>query len=173
MKKIESSTKYEGKILKLMVDKVELPSGRTTLREIVSFPNTVTLIPVLGDSIVFVNQNRYAVGGEILELPAGKVDNGESPDDTARRELEEETGFRCGDLKELLSFYVTPGYSTEFMRLYIAREIERTRAHPDSDEIIEPLIVPMDRARSMLLNGRLHDAKTILGLAFFFLSLGK
>ena len=173
MKRLESSKKYEGKILNLIVDKVELPSGKTTLREIVDFPNTVTLIPVSDDSIVFVNQVRYAVGGEILELPAGKVEHGENPVDTARRELEEETGYRCGALREILSFYVTPGYSTEFMRFYVATQLELTRERPDEDEILEPLILPMDQARKMLLSGRFRDAKTILGLAVFFLSQGR
>ena len=173
MKKLESSTKYKGKILNLRVDKVELPSGRTTQREVVGFPNTVTLIPVLDDSIVFVRQDRYAAGETILELPAGKVEDGEDPNDAARRELEEETGYRCGALREILAFYVTPGYSTEFMRLYIATRLERARAHPDSDEILETLILPIDRAKEMLESGRLRDAKTILGLAYFFLSKGR
>ncbi len=169
MKTLETTTKYAGKILNLRVDRVELPSGRITFREIVEFPDTVTIVPVLGDSILLVRQERHAVGAEVLELPAGKVEQGESPAKTARRELEEETGYRARELKEVLSFYVTPGYSTEFMRLYIARGLERASSCPDTDEILEPVPLREDEAREMLEGGKFQDAKTILGLAFYFL----
>jgi ADP-ribose pyrophosphatase len=173
MKVLESSTRYDGKVLKLLLDRIELPSGRSALREVVHFPKTVTVIPLIGESVVLVRQERYPARETLLELPAGKMEAGESPEETARRELEEETGYRSGSLEEIQSFFVSPGYSTEFMRLFIASELIETEASPDSDEILEPMILPLNRAREMLVRGELRDAKTILGLACFFLRAGR
>jgi ADP-ribose pyrophosphatase len=107
VKTLKSSILFRGKILNLRVDEILLPSGRETTREIVEYKGAVTLVPVFNDGgILFVKQYRYVVGDELLELPAGKLEEGEEPEETARRELLEETGYFPKKLKKLASFYV-------------------------------------------------------------------
>ena len=170
MKTIFSTKLYEGKILNLRLDVVELDSRRITTREVVEYPGAVTIIPILEDKILLVNQFRYPIGKELLELPAGKIEEGESPLETARRELEEETGFRARKFTLLTKFYTVPGYSTEYMYLYLAEDLtkEDATALPDFDEIISVRPMNQDDAFQWLKEGRFEDAKTILGLLFYF-----
>ncbi len=168
IKLIDSKKIYTGRILNLRVDEIRLANGRRTTREVVEYRGAVTLIPVLGDNILFVRQFRYPVGEELLELPAGKIEENEHPDDTAYRELIEETGYRAGRLQLLSRFYTAPGYSTEDMYLFLADELERSEMSPDYDEIIEPIQLPVEQVFEMLRRDEFHDAKTILGLLWFF-----
>jgi len=169
MKVLKSETIFKGKILNLRVDKIILPSGRETTREIVEYRGAVTLIPVFEEGrILFVKQYRHVVGRELLELPAGKLEEGENPEETARRELVEETGYYPSKLKKIASFYVAPGYSTEYMHLYLAKGLEKREVNPDFDEIISPVIIEEEKVKRMLKEGDIEDAKTILGLLFYF-----
>ena len=169
MKTLDSKEVYSGKVLSVRVDRVELPSGRRSQREVVRFPDSVSIIPVTDDGeVLLVKQHRYPVGRDLLEIPAGKVEPGEPPEITARRELLEETGFEAHDWRLLAEFYLAPGYSTEFMSLYVARGLKRTGATPDTDEITEPVIMRPEEVRRWLREGRFRDAKTILGLLYYF-----
>lgn len=169
MKILKSETLFKGKILNLRVDKILLPSGRETTREIVEYRGAVTLIPVFEDGrILFVRQYRHVVGGELLELPAGKLEDGEIPEETARRELVEETGYFPLNLEKLASFYVAPGYSTEYMHLYLAKGLEKREGTSDFDEIISPVVIEEEKVIRMLKEGDIEDAKTILGLLYYF-----
>ncbi len=165
---LNSRRLYEGKILNLRVDEIVLGNGRKTTREVVEYRGAVTLIPVLDDAILFVRQFRYPVGEELIELPAGKIEENEHPDATAYRELIEETGYRPGQLQLLSRFYTAPGYSTEEMYLFLASELEKAEMDPDYDEIIEPVMIPVEKVKDMLRKDEFHDAKTILGLLFYF-----
>lgn len=165
---LKSEVKYRGKIINLRVDKIILPNGREAMREVVEYRGSVTIIPVFDDgSILFVKQYRYPVGEELLELPAGKLEEGEEPLETALRELEEETGYTASKMRFLCDFYLAPGYSTEHMHLFIAEGLVRGKYSPDYDEIIEPVILKEEVVREMLEKGTFKDAKTILGVLYY------
>ncbi len=167
--KVNSSKKiYQGRILNLRVDEITLDNGRKTTREVVEYRGAVAIVPIIEDKILFVRQFRYPIGEELIEIPAGKIEEGEHPDDTAYRELIEETGYKAAELKLLSRFYTAPGYSTEELYLFLAPKLEPSEMSPDFDEIIEPVEIPMDEVYRMLKNDEFHDAKTILGLLWFF-----
>jgi len=169
IKTIKREVVFKGKILNLRVDEILLPSGKRTKREIVEYRGAVTLIPVFENGkILFVKQYRYVVGDELLELPAGKLEAGEEFEETARRELVEETGYYPKRLRKIASFYVAPGYSTEYMHLYLAQDLEKREGTPDFDEIISPVIIEEGKVKRMLKDGDIKDAKTILGLLYYF-----
>ena len=117
---------YSGKIVTLQVDTIQQPSGRTTVREVVLHPGGVTAIPVLYDNrLLLIRQFRYPIHKYILELPAGKLDSGQSPIDTITRELEEETGYHANAVTHECTFYTTPGISNELIHLFVARNLTR------------------------------------------------
>jgi ADP-ribose diphosphatase len=116
------------------------------------------------NEVLLIRQYRHATGKELLEIPAGTLNRGEDPRDCAFRELEEETGYRAGKMIERAHFYTTPGFTTEFMHLYEASELVKTQTNFDEDEAIELDIVPDMQALQMIDNGRIEDAKSILGL---------
>lgn len=164
-KNLSSEVRYRGKVLNLRVDQVELPNGKHARREVVEYPGAVTILALTEDGdVLFVRQYRYAVGEELLELPAGKLEPGEDPHTCAFRELMEETGFRAREMKLLLSFYTTPGFSTEKMYLYLATELSPGSPDPDPDEFISVIRVPYIRAREMIGEGLIKDSKSIVGL---------
>ncbi|MBO9362196.1 MAG: NUDIX hydrolase [Thermoflexus sp.] len=158
---------YEGRILCLRVDQVCLPSGGTTLREVVEHRGAVAIVPVLDDErVILVRQFRYAVGQVSLEIPAGTLEPEEDPLTCARRELAEETGYQAARWERLGTIWPTPGYSTEEIVLFLARDLTPGPAHPEFDETLR--VVPM---RWMDLweaieDGRLRDAKSIVGLSW-------
>lgn len=162
---LASTTVYRGRIFNVRVDTVEFPDGRTGTREIVEYPGAV-VIAALDDreEVLLVRQYRHAVGRELLELPAGKLEPGEAPLACARRELEEETGFRAREWQLLLTYYSTPGFTTEQMYLYRATGLEATEPAPDRDEFIQVVKVPLCRALEMVARGEICDAKSIVGL---------
>ena len=156
---------FDGGHVKVRVDRVIEPSGREATREIVVHPGAVCIVARPNpDEVLLVRQYRHSTGKELLEIPAGGLDPGEDPLDAARRELEEETGFLAQDLVERGSFWTTPGFTTEYMWLYEATELARTQTHPDEDEVIEVVVVKTAEALRMIDDGRIEDAKSILGL---------
>lgn len=162
---LTSTTVYRGRIFNVRVDTVQFPDGRTGTREVVEYPGAVVVVALnQRDEVLLVRQYRHAVGRELLELPAGKLEQGEDPLACARRELEEETGFRARDWQLLLSFYSTPGFTTERMYLYRATGLEDARPAPDSDEFIQVVKVPFRQALEMVVSGEICDAKSIVGL---------
>jgi len=162
---IGTETIYEGKVFDLRLDRVRMPNGRETTLDIIQHPPAVTLIPVDDEgNILFVRQYRHAVGDEILELPAGVMEDGESPEVCAGREIREETGMSAGSLQPLGEFHQVPGYSTEYMYIYLARDLKPAPLPGDEDEYISVERYSVDRAYEMAMHGEIVDAKTLASL---------
>jgi ADP-ribose pyrophosphatase len=164
-KLLDSKCAYRGKRINLRVDDIELPSGKRTTREIVEHSNCVAIV-VLDDAenVILVRQHRSAVDQDLLEIPAGKVEPGESPLACARRELREETGYLARKMEGLGGFYASPGYSTEYLYLYLATELDPIPEVPDADEILDVVRVPLAGIPGMIASGEIRDAKTLVGL---------
>lgn len=168
MKKFEEKTIhtekiYEGKVVKLQVDDVTLPNGKTSKRELIKHPGAVGIIPIKKDKkIVFVEQYRKPLEKSLVEIPAGKLEPGEKPEITAIRELEEETGYTTESLQFVASFYTSPGFANELMHLYLTEDIvplENERAGED-DEFVELIELTLEEAKNYVNALRIHDAKT-------------
>ncbi len=165
---------YEGKIVNLRVDEVELPNGARSKREVVEHADSVAIVPVLDDGrIVLIRQFRLPAEGVLLEIPAGVVDPGESPEECARRELAEEIGYAPGRLEPLFSMYLAPGYCSELIHLFVASELKPAHSTADADEFIEPAIMTPEEARRLIDDGSIRDAKTIAGVLGYFDVLDK
>lgn len=163
--RLASEVVFAGRMLTVRRDTVRLPDGREAGREVVGHPGAVAVVPVTdAGEVVLVRQFRYPVGKVLLEVPAGKLDKGEGPEACARRELEEETGYRAGRLEHLATFYTAPGFTDEIMHLYAARELTKTAPNTDSDEFIEVGHYAPAEVRGMLAAKEIEDAKTIVGL---------
>jgi ADP-ribose pyrophosphatase len=162
---LEGHEVFRGRMLALRVDTVTTPSGLTATREVVDHPGAVAVVAQEpGGCLVLVGQYRYAVGEELLEIPAGKIDPGEDPECTARRELEEETGYKAGTIRKVLSFYTSPGFSNEVIHLYFAQDLARGCASPGSDEEVVVHLLSPERALEMVACGEIRDAKTVTGI---------
>ena len=158
---------YRGRLLDVQVDRVIEPSGREVEREIIRHPGAAVILAVTAEgNVLFVRQYRHAVAETLIEVPAGTLDPGESPEETARRELVEETGFYPGHLEKLAEFYPSPGVLEERMHLYFATDLERGSPLPDEDESLEILEMPLDEALALKAGADVRDAKTILALFF-------
>lgn len=156
---------YRGRIVGLVVDTVELPSGKQTIREVVRHPGGVVAVPLLdGDRVVFVRQHRYPMDRDLLELPAGKLDPDENPDACVARELEEETGYRAGKIEKLCACYTSPGFCDELLHVYLATELTKTKQRPEDEEKISIETYTLDQALAMIERGELIDAKSIVGV---------
>jgi ADP-ribose pyrophosphatase len=166
MERCTSTTRvFDGRILNFRVDNVLLDDGAEATREVVEHRGASVIIPLLDNSqVLLVRQYRYAIGKELLEIPAGTCDAGESPEHCAKRELQEETGFMCEELDKILECYVAPGYSTEKIHFYLARRLRRTQQKPDEDERISVEAVPLTKALAKVREGEICDAKTICAL---------
>ena len=160
---------FNGGHVKVRVDRVIEPAGHEATREIVVHSGAVCIVAKPSDSeVLLVRQYRHATGGELLEIPAGGLDPGEDPLDAARRELEEETGYHAANVVQRAAFWTTPGFTTEYMWLFEATGLTRTQINPDEDEVIEVDVVKVEEALRMIDDGRIQDAKTILGLLRVF-----
>ncbi|MDQ4044203.1 MAG: NUDIX hydrolase [Chloroflexota bacterium] len=167
---IRSRRAYDGHILHVRVDDVRMPTGRETVREMVEHPGSVIVLPVtVDDAVVFVRQYRYAVGETLIELPAGLVDEGEAPEVAATRELEEETGYTVGELHFLGAAYVSPGYSQEESRFYVATGCTRGEHEPNEEEPMDILHVPLADLPEMVKPGEtiIRNAQTLLTVNWF------
>ena len=154
---------HEGPLLRIDLDHIRLPNGHPTSVECIRHPGAAAVIPLLGDGrVVLLRQYRHAVGGTILEIPAGKLDPGERPEDCARREVEEETGYRPGRLESLGSILTTPGFTDEVIWLYLAHELRPCPARPEADECLEPVLLGWDEALAAIDAGTLRDAKSVV-----------
>lgn len=163
---LHSELVYRGKFIALRKDTVQLPNGRTSIREVVEHPGAVCVIAETDDRrVLLVHQYRYAIGRHTWELPAGKLEPGEHPPAAALRELSEETGYETsGAVMPVLEFYATPGFSDEKMYLYYARSLTKGTMHPDEDEFVDVFGYGRQEVLTMLQNGDVNDAKTIVGL---------
>lgn len=162
---ISSKTIYQGRIVNLRVDEVSLPDGKTTNREVVEHAGAVAVVPVneKGD-LLLVRQYRYAVGMTLLEIPAGKLRPGEDYASCAERELIEETGYKPSNLKHMISFYSTPGFTNEQIHLFLATDLTLKKQNLDEDEFIDVETVSLKEALGMILSGEICDAKSIAGI---------
>lgn len=162
---IDSQPVFKGRLLDVRRDTVRLPNGVTAVREHIIHPGAVMIVPVLdsGD-LVMERQYRYPLGQDFIEFPAGKRDPGEDPMATARRELLEEAGYEAGSWEHLGGIHVAIAYSNERIDLYLARELKHVGAKLDDDEFLDILHVPVAQALEWLAQGRITDAKTVVGL---------
>lgn len=162
---LSSKRLYNGRIIRLKLDRVVEPGGVEVTREIVEHHGSVVVIPRLPNgNIVMVRQFRYATQKHLWELVAGSMDPGESVTRAARRELQEETGYRAGSLKRLFSFYPSPGFLTEQMHLVEARDLRLVEASPEEDERIEVAEFSKIQLDKLLREHKIADGKTLVGL---------
>lgn len=164
-KMITSEEIYKGKIIRVTRDKVALENGHTTYREVVHHNGGAAIIAINErEEVALVRQYRYALGRELIELPAGKVEAGEDPAVTAVRELEEEVGCRADKWIPFGDILPTVGYCTEVIYLFIATELTATKQKLDADEFLSVFWIPLDEAVAMIYTGEIRDAKAVSGL---------
>lgn len=162
--KISSTTIYEGKIISVVKDAVKLPDGQSAIREVVHHSGGSAVIAELDDKILLVRQFRYPYQKEIWEIPAGKLNENELPEETAKRELEEEGGYKANSVKLLFEVYPTPAYDSEIIRIYKADGLTKTKTHLDDDEFLSSKWFSKDELREMMKTGEIKDAKTLIAL---------
>ena len=166
---LESKTVFRGRAVQLNVDHVIEPGGIETTREVVCHPGSVVVVPHLSDGrVVLVRQYRHPVKESLWELVAGGIEPGETPQQSARRELLEETGFRARVVKRLLEFYPSPGILSEKMYLVEARGLTASKGQPDDDERIETGFFSISKLIKMIQSKEIRDGKTIVGVLLLF-----
>ncbi|MCM3714844.1 NUDIX hydrolase [Halalkalibacter oceani] len=166
-KTIKTTPIYQGKVIDLQVDDVTLPNGKKSKREIVKHPGAVAILPITKEGkLVLVRQYRKALDKVIVEIPAGKLERGEEPDAAARRELEEETGYRSEKLHYLISFYTSPGFADELIHLYECADLEKGQGALDADEFLDVLEVTLEEAEQMIRDQTIYDAKTAFAVQY-------
>ena len=164
---LSSRNIYNGRVVRLDVDRIVEPSGMEVEREIVRHPGAAVLLPVTSDGrVILIRQFRYAAGETLLEVPAGTIDPGETPEETAGRELLEETGYHSRRLEKLAEFFPSPGILAERMHLFLATELEKREASPDADESLQIVELAWERALALEPGTDVRDAKTIVALSF-------
>ncbi|UCD39313.1 MAG: NUDIX hydrolase [Fidelibacterota bacterium] len=164
-KSISSTSVFQGRLLDVRRDEVELPGGRQAVREYIRHPGAAVMVPMREDGkLIFLRQFRYALDRVMVELPAGKLDPGEEPESTARRELAEETGYTARKLVRLGIIHPCIGYSDEEIVVYLAQGLERLEAEAEADEFVEPFELGLDEALGWIEGGKITDVKTIIAL---------
>lgn len=155
---------YTGKILNLRRDDVILPNEKNAVREFVEHSGGSAIFCQIDNKVLLVKQFRYPYGEELWEIPAGKLNVGEDPDQTAIRELEEEGGIKAKKVEKMLEIYPTPAYTNEIIRIYRANEVEKGQVHLDEDEFLKGEWFDIEKAKQMIYDGKIKDAKTIIAL---------
>jgi ADP-ribose pyrophosphatase len=162
--RIRSNLIYSGKIFNVYRDEVMLPNGKLAYREAVDHNGAVAIVPLDKDEVILIRQFRYSTGEEILEIPAGTLNKGEDPESCARRELEEEIGYTAGKIKKITEFFLAPGYSNELLHLFIAWDLSQSSQILDGDEFVQIERYPRENVIELVMNRKVRDAKTIIGL---------
>jgi len=161
---VRSRRVYDGSVVSLRVDEVETAAGYRASREIVEHRGAVAAVPVLPDGdVLLVRQYRGAVGARLLEIPAGTLEPGEDPEQALQRELAEEIGMRAGRLQRLTSFLPSPGFLTEVVHVYLARDLTPEQREAEEEDL-EVVRVPLARTPALVASGEIRDAKSIIGL---------
>jgi ADP-ribose pyrophosphatase len=162
---LTSECVYAGELLMVKRDTVRLPDGSSGGREYIDHPGAVAILPILDSGeIVFERQYRYPLRAEMIEIPAGKIDPGETPLETAKRELLEETGYSASQWRHLMTFHPVIAYSTERIEIFIARGLRHQGAKLEAGEFLEVFTMAPDKALDWVREGRITDSKTIIGL---------
>ena len=162
---ISTTVVYKGDFLDVRRDEVLLPNGKTGAREWINHPGAVVIIPILPDGeIALIKQFRYAAGSEFIELPAGKLDSGEDPEECALRELEEEVGYRANKIKFLANIHPAIGFTNEIMGVFLAENLEKTEHNRDKDEFLEIVPTTLTEALNFVWENKITDVKSIIGL---------
>ncbi len=175
-KTLKSQTVYDGKIVKLKIDDVELPNGNTAKREVVEHPGGVTVAALTDNNeLLFVRQFRYPFNEVVLELPAGKIENQTDPLENGKRELLEETGAIGYSYIPLGAQMVSPGFTNEIVYMYLCRVKEFAKQKLDDDEFLNVEKIHIDKAVEMVLNNQIFDGKTQTAVlkAYLLLKTGK
>lgn len=155
---------FNGKVISLQVDTVQLPDGKTATREIVRHPGAAAVVALLDGKLLVVEQYRKPMDKLQVEIPAGKLDGAEDPMEAARRELEEETGYRAKSLRKLSSFYTSPGFADEELFVYFTEELEPGQMKLDEEEFLNVSAITLEEAMQLIEERRISDAKTILAV---------
>lgn len=162
---IKSETLMKGRAFSIRRDHLKTPDGRETKYDIIEHGGSVVIIPIdENGNVLLVRQYRHATGGDLLELPAGTLDDNEDPKVCAAREIREETGMAAGKLLKLGDFYLVPGYSTEFMHVFLATELSDDPLEADADEFLSVESIPIAEAIQMAERGEMPDAKSLAAL---------
>jgi ADP-ribose pyrophosphatase len=162
---IRSEVLLQGRAFKVKRDFLKTPDGRETKLDIVEHGGSVVLIPIdQAGNLLFVRQYRHAAGEDLLELPAGTRDGEEPFEDCAAREIREETGLAAGQLRKIGEFYLVPGYSTEFMAVFLATDLQEDPLQADEDEFLQVEKMPLRQAVEMAERGQIQDAKSLAAL---------
>ncbi len=162
---LKSETILEGRAFRIRRDHLRTPDGRITKYEIVEHTGSVVMLPIDADgNLLFVRQYRHAAGQDLLELPAGTRDGDEPYEVCAAREMREETGMAAGRLERVADFYLAPGYSTEFMAVFVATDLRPDPLEADADEFLQLERIPVRRALEMAMHGEVPDAKSLAAL---------
>lgn len=165
---LSSRVAYRGPVFHVTTDRVEEPGGIRARRDVIRHSGSIVVLAIDERKpeplVLLERQYRHAAQSMMWELPAGRIDEGESPLAAARRELVEETGYTARDWTKILHFYVSPGFLDETMTIYLARGLQSGVAQPEADERIQTRLIPLAKARKMALEGGIRDAKTICGI---------
>jgi ADP-ribose pyrophosphatase len=170
--RIASRRIYTGRVINLDVDEVRYPDGTTGELEIIRHPGASAVVPFVSDpmgtdpQVLLLKQYRYAAGGYLYEIPAGRLNPGETPEACAHRELKEETGCTAKVMSSMFAMFTTPGFTDERIHLFLASELVRGETEREADEFIEVETMPLSRALEMTEKGEIRDAKTALALLF-------
>lgn len=164
-RQLASKSVYRGGFFEVFKDEVRLPDGKTATREYIKHPGAVMMLPVLDDRrVVLVRQFRYPVGQHFIEIAAGKLEPGEEPLATAKRELVEECGYEAASWQHIMTFHPCIGYSNERIEFYLARDLTHVGNGPDEGEFLEVLHMTFDEAFQAVRDGKITEVKAIIGL---------
>jgi len=162
---ISSDTAYSGRLFDVSMDKIEMDGGVIAYRETIRHPGAVAMVPVTAEgNLLLVTQYRHAAGRRLLELPAGTLEKGEEPLAAVSRELQEEVGQRPGRIEPIGGVFVAPGYTTEYIHIFVCSELEAARLDADEDEDIEIEVRTPEQALAAIESGEICDAKSVVGI---------
>jgi len=167
-KRLEEKRIYTGKILDLYADRIILPNGKKSFRECINHIGASAALPILNqEEVILVKQYRYCVKESLFEIPAGIIEPNEAPEQTIKRELEEEIGYTSDSFESILTYYSSPGFTNEKLYLFTAKRLRKKFGKQDEDEFTEPVVVKIQDAIKMIKRGEIKDGKTIIAILYY------